>query len=64
MSALREAVNALNDRLLMAHAIGESLEAAAGETAPPWVYVFREQVESIRAAAEVVEGLSHGGDAS
>ena len=61
MSALLEAVNALNDRLIMAHAIGESLEAAAGETAPPWVYVFREQVEAIREAAEVVETLTAGG---
>ena len=61
MSAISDAVNALNDRLIMAHAIGESLEAAAGETAPPWVYVFREQVEAIRQAAEVVETLAAGG---
>ena len=61
MSALYAAVDALNDRLLMAHAIGESLEAAAGETAPAWVYVFREQVESIRAAAEAVEFVVRGG---
>ena len=61
MSAISDAVNALNDRLIMAHAIGESLEAAAGETAPSWVYVFREQVEAIRQAAEVVETLAAGG---
>jgi len=63
MSALSAAVNALNDRLVMAHAIGESLDAAGGETAPPWVYVFREQVEAIRAAAEAVETLVNGGAA-
>jgi hypothetical protein len=61
MSALKAAVNVLNDRLVMAHAIGESLDAAAGEVAPPWVYVFREQVESIRQAAEAVEILVSGG---
>ncbi len=63
MSAMRDAVNALNDRLVMAHAIGESLEAAAGETAPAWVYVFREQVEAIRVAAEAVEILTSGASA-
>jgi hypothetical protein len=61
MSALSAAVNALNDRLVMAHAISESLDAAGGEAAPPWVYVFREQVEAIRAAAEDVEILVNGG---
>ena len=60
MSALLAAVDTLNDRLLMAHAIGESLDAAAGEASPPWVYVFREQVESIRAAAEAVELVARG----
>lgn len=57
MSALHSAVNTLNDRLLMADSIGESLEAAAGETAPAWVYVFRGQIEAIRKAAEVLETL-------
>ena len=57
MSAIGEAVNALNDRLILAHAIGESLDAAGGETAPPWVLVFREQIEAIRQAAEAVETL-------
>lgn len=61
MSALNAAVDALNDRLVLAHAIGESLEAAGGEAAPPWVYVFREQIEAIRAAAEVIETLTAGG---
>jgi len=57
MSAIGEAVNALNDRLILAHAIGETFDAAAGETAPPWVFVFREQIEAIRQAAEAVEML-------
>lgn len=57
MNALHSAVNTLNDRLLMADSIGESLEAAAGETAPAWVYVFRGQIEAIRQAAEVLETL-------
>jgi len=61
MSALLAAVDVLNDRLVMAHAIGESLDAAAGETVPPWVYVFREQVEAIRSAAEAVEIVARGG---
>jgi hypothetical protein len=41
----------------MADCIGESLEAAGGEASPPWVFVFREQVEAIRQAAEAVESL-------
>ena len=40
MSAIGEAVNALNDRLILAHAIGESLDAAGGETAPPGSWSF------------------------
>ncbi|MBZ4209555.1 MAG: hypothetical protein D4R79_08845 [Comamonadaceae bacterium] len=61
MSALQAAVNTLNDRLILAHAIGESLDSAGGEAAPPWVFVFREQVEAIRQAAEAVETLTSGG---
>jgi hypothetical protein len=57
MSALDAAVNALNERLVMADCIGESLEAAGGQASPPWVFVFREQVEAIRQAAETVESL-------
>jgi hypothetical protein len=61
MSALNAAVHALNDRLVLAYAIGEAFEAASGEAAPPWVYVYREQIEGIRQAAEVVESLTVGG---
>jgi hypothetical protein len=57
MSALHAAVNTLNERLILAHAIGESLDAAAGEAAPAWVLVFREQIEAIRQASEAVETL-------
>lgn len=56
MSALRQAVSALNDRLVMASAIGDALDLAASQDdPPPWVYVFREQIDGIRQAAEAVE---------
>jgi hypothetical protein len=57
MSDLSLAVDALNHRLVLADAIGDAMDAASGNNAPPWVYVFREQVEAIRQAAEVVETL-------
>jgi hypothetical protein len=60
MSTLLRAVDALNDRLVAAGAIGEALGLAGGETAPPWVYVFQTQIEAIRQAAEVVETLTRG----
>lgn len=64
MSALHEAVNALNDRVILAQAIGESFEAAAGDNCPPpWVHVYRCQLEAIRAAAEAVETLVRRGEA-
>jgi hypothetical protein len=58
MSALLGAVEALNERLLMAYAIGEAFDQAGGESPPPWVFVYREQVEAIRQAAERVESLA------
>jgi hypothetical protein len=60
MSALLVAVDALNDCLLAADSIGESLDLAGGENAPVWVHLFRSQVESIRVAAEAVEMLVRG----
>lgn len=60
MSALLRAVDALNDRLVTASAIGEALELAGGESAPPWVYVYQTQLEGIRQAAEVLETLTRG----
>jgi len=57
MKALKDAINALNDRLIDADAIGEALDLSGGESAPAWVQVFRTQVERIREAAEAVEML-------
>lgn len=65
MSALLEAVDALSECVVLAEAIGDSFEAVAGESSPPpWVYVYRCQLEAIRAAAEAVETLvRQGGEA-
>lgn len=63
MSALRAAVGSLNERLVTADAIGKALDLAGGEDPPAWVYVFRGQVEAIRAAAEALELLINGGAA-
>lgn len=57
MSAVLQAIDHLNARLVAAGAIGEALDLAGGEDAPPWVYVFRDQVEAIRVACEAVEVL-------
>lgn len=70
MTAIFEAVNLLNRRLVLADTIGQSLDEAGGENAPPWVHVFRDQVESIREASEALEmllsgygGIPHGSEA-
>lgn len=63
MSALLDAVDVLNERLIDADAIGEAFDLAGGEEPPAWVRVFRGQVESIRAAAESVETLVRRGAA-
>lgn len=54
---LLQAVHVLNDRLVMADCIGQALDIAGENDAPPWVYVYRQQVEAIREAAEVLECL-------
>lgn len=65
---VREAVNLLNDRIVLAETIGQALEAAADiDNPPPWVYVYREQVRAISEASEVLETLllkrgGYGGD--
>ena len=64
MSALLDAVRALDGRLILAEAIAASMDALGGDDPPPWVYVFREQVEAIRAAAEAVEALVVRGEAA
>jgi hypothetical protein len=63
MSALLQAVDALNARLITADTIGQSLQAVAGDQDPPaWVYVYREQLEAVRNAAEAVECLVRQGE--
>lgn len=57
MSAVLRAVDALNDQLAHADAIGQAFDLAAGEQAPAWVSVFRGQIEAISAAAEALEVL-------
>ncbi len=61
MSALLAAVDALNDRLLAADAIGKALDLAGDGDPPPWVQVFCSQIEAIREAAESVECLARRG---
>ena len=58
---MRRACADLANRVLLADSIGQALEAAAGENAPPWVYVFRDQIEAIREASELVECLANRG---
>lgn len=60
MSDIRNALNLLNDRLVIAHTIGESFGLAGGENAPAWVYVYQTQIESIRQASEALETLLLG----
>lgn len=60
MSALLEAVNTLNDRLDSAESVAKALDAAGGDQPPPWVYVFRDQIEAISKAAEALEIIAVG----
>jgi hypothetical protein len=60
MIALLCAVDALNDRLIAAEAIGDALDLAAGESSPAWVYVYQSQIEAIRGASEALETLVRG----
>ncbi len=55
MLTVTEALTGLNYRIDLADSIGQALDLAAGEAAPPWVWVFREQVQAIRDAAEALE---------
>jgi hypothetical protein len=54
------AMDALNVRLVAADAIGQAMDAAAGDNPPAWVHVYRAQVETIREAAEALECLLRG----
>jgi hypothetical protein len=60
MSALLCAVDALNDRLITAEAIGDALDLAAGDVSPAWVHVYRAQIAAINQAAETLETLIRG----
>ena len=55
MSALAQAIALLDQRLTAAETIGQSLDLAGGEDAPPWVFLFREQISSIREASEALQ---------
>jgi hypothetical protein len=58
MSQVLQAVDALNARLVLAEAIGQAFDLAAPEDSPPpWVFVYREQIEAIRGASEALETL-------
>jgi len=62
MRALLSAVDTLNDRLVLASAIVGALEAAAPpDNPPPWVVVFRQQVEALELAADEIETLVRRG---
>jgi hypothetical protein len=62
MSALLlRAVDALNDRLMAALAIGEALDLAGGAAAPAWVQVYRTQLAVVSEAAETLETLIRRG---
>lgn len=60
MSAVLEAADKLAAQVLTAETIGEALAAAGGESPPPWVFVYREQIEAIRAASDRLECLLRG----
>jgi hypothetical protein len=57
MSAQLLALNALNDRLMAAEAIGDALDAAGGDQPPAWVHVYRNQIRLIQEASEALETL-------
>ena len=60
-TAVQLAINYLNDRLVNADSIGCALDMAAGGNPPPWVEMYRSQLEGIREASEALESLLHGG---
>ena len=62
MTALLQAVDLLNRRLVLADSIGQAVIDAAGSgESPAWVDVYRSQVEAIREAAEALECLVRRG---
>ena len=57
MRAVLALVDALNERLVGADCIGQALDIAGENDAPPWVYMYRQQIEAIRGAAEALETM-------
>ncbi len=55
-----QALDGLNARIVEADVTGQALELAGGDEAPPWVHVFRSQVEAIRQASDALETLLRG----
>lgn len=60
MSTLAQAIALLDQRLTAAETIGHSLDLAGGEDAPPWVFLFREQISGIREASEALQMAAAG----
>jgi hypothetical protein len=52
---IRQALDELTVRLVAADAIGQALVHAAAEEPPAWVFVYRDQLEGVREAAEALE---------
>lgn len=63
MTELLKAIEAMSETVCLAEAIGDAFESISGEACPPpWVYVYRRQLEAIRAASEAVELLARRGE--
>ena len=62
MRAVLALVDTLNERLVVADCIGQALDIAGENDAPPWVYMYRQQIEAISAAAEALETAIRQGD--
>ncbi|MCM2250854.1 MAG: hypothetical protein NDJ19_00705 [Ramlibacter sp.] len=59
-AAMLRALDAVNDRLILAEAIGQALDQVAGEEDQPLVLVYRRQVQAIGEACEALEELVRG----
>ena len=57
MREILSAVDQLNERLVVADCIGQALDISGEGDAPPWVYVYRNQIEAISQASEALETL-------
>lgn len=62
MSAVLDALDLLNERLLAVQAVGDALALAADpERVPAWVTVYLSQLQEITGAAEALETLIRRG---